>query len=488
MPSAGFIYPPSPSILHWLSAGQLATRIQRTLRLWVLLDRLYGTQPNWSLSLPQPFNYPDLRDRLFAPSHGYSDSLSAQALTTHCSDSTCVCHKTLKGWLGDANPHLPDAEWMTEMGNLTGLPPTELEHHLHQCPFATVHRSLRDDLKRLSQQGWLESLHQGRYRCLSTDHLPAPPASCLMAPTSLFPSLGSAQAWEVLRVLEAVSFVQPNLQLVVQSLWEQLTATNFHRLQAEPRQRIFIHLDYILSEETQERVDDLQEQIEHLWRTPDGGVIQFKTWLARAERQVQVTVYPVCLHYARRAKYLSAYGLDPEGKIAWHNYRLDRITSKRLKVLPWGDPAVPKPLKNLRHRGELPSPEFVKSELNVAWGFNFYLPRHLLILRFPVKFARWYVDNTIRHPTFRAIAYTQLPDLIRQEMADPNEQQALLNLIASRPSTDAYYIAWIRAGDINVIMRLRDWRPNGEVIAPLSLRQSITEEVEQELANYRQKP
>jgi hypothetical protein len=47
------------------------------------------------------------------------------------------------------------------MAQLTGLAATELEQHLDQCPFATVHRSLRDDLKLLSQQGWLEATPAG---------------------------------------------------------------------------------------------------------------------------------------------------------------------------------------------------------------------------------------------------------------------------------------------------------------------------------------
>lgn len=486
MSAIGFLYPPSPSILHWLSAGQLAHRLQRTLRLWVLLHRLYGVQPHWSTSLPQPFSYPDIRERLFADSHGRSDSLSAQDLTATCADLTCLCHKTLQTWLYEVSPRLTASEWLTEMAQLTGLAATELEQHLDQCPFATVHRSLRDDLKLLSQQGWLEPLPQGRYRCVSTAKLPLPPppAASLTAHSALFAPLSAAQTWEMLRVLEALAFVQPNLQLVVQALWEQLTAIDAHRLREEPSQRIFIHLDYILSEAMQEKVDDFQEQIEQLWGTPDGGVIQFKTWLAREERQVPVTVYPVCLHYARRAKYLSAYGLDPEGNLAWHNYRLDRIASKKLKVLAWGDPGVPQGLKELRHAGELPSPEAVKAKLDEAWGFNFYLPRQLLLLRFPAKFAHWYVDHTVRHPTFCPIAYSRLPDLIRQEITDPLEQQETLKLIARRSASDAYYAVWIRAGDINVMMRLRDWRPNGEVIAPLSLRQDIAKEVTQELAHY----
>jgi CRISPR-associated protein (TIGR03985 family) len=105
-------------------------------------------------------------------------------------------------------------------------------------------------------------------------------------------------------------------------------------------------------------------------------------------------------------------------------------------------------------------------------------------LRFPATFARWYVDNTVRHPTFRSIAYSRLPDLVRQEIPDPLEQQEVLKLIDRRSANDAYSAVWIRAGDINVTMRLRDWRPNGEVIAPLSLRQDIAKEVTQELAHY----
>ncbi len=45
-------------------------------------------------------------------------------------------------------------------------------------------------------------------------------------------------------------------------------------------------------------------------------------------------------------------------------------------------------------------------------------------------------------------------------------------------------MAWIRTGDINVYMRLREWRPNGEVIAPLSIRYQMKAEAEQELENY----
>ncbi|MCT7982366.1 TIGR03985 family CRISPR-associated protein [Laspinema sp. A4] len=60
-----------------------------------------------------------------------------------------------------------------------------------------------------------------------------------------------------------------------------------------------------------------------------------------------------------------------------------------------------------------------------------------------------------------------------------------MQVLANRSETDAYYRAWIREGDINVRMRLRSWRPNGEVILPLSLRHQMAEEVTRELSHYR---
>jgi CRISPR-associated protein (TIGR03985 family) len=94
------------------------------------------------------------------------------------------------------------------------------------------------------------------------------------------------------------------------------------------------------------------------------------------------------------------------------------------------------------------------------------------------------VDNTERHPTFEPIAYKQLRSLIAKEVSDSQERQQLLEIVKKSSPEDAYYRAWIRTGDINVIMRLRDWRPNGEVIAPLSIRERLKSEAVQELANY----
>ncbi|WP_253188109.1 TIGR03985 family CRISPR-associated protein [Leptolyngbya sp. 'hensonii'] len=471
-------------MLQWLSAGQLGNRLQRTVRLWVLLSHLYGPTWNWAIQLPQPFSYPDLRDRLFAPTHKQSDNLSIEVITSTCTDPSCACHQTMQAWLSGTHLIPSEPRWLEEMIHLTGLSMAELQGQLQLYPFATVHRSLREDLKLLAKLGWLQSSDRGSYLCQIPAHWPEPPTEVETAPE--LARLSSSETWDLLRALESVSFMQPNLEPTIQALWDQATKADppMSRLEQEPTQRIFLELEYILFPDTQDRVDTYQDQLTQLWRKGEGGVITFEYFMARAQKQVQVIVHPVCIHYVRRAKYLSAYGLDPEGQIGWHNYRLDRIVSDRLRILPWGDPLVPKALKDLWHAGQLYTPDYVREQLRQAWGFNFYLRRELLLLRFPRAFAHGYVEDTVRHETFRSIAYKKIPALLQREHVPEPEQQQILALLQQRSAKDAYYHAWVRIGDINVTMRLRDWRPNGEVLAPCSLRQQMAEEATQELAHY----
>jgi CRISPR-associated protein (TIGR03985 family) len=457
----------------------LASRWQRVVRLWWLLRSLYGSESPWR-SLPDPFRYGDLRSRLFAPSHGQADQTTVSALTKACRGGDCVCQKSLQALIAARAPELDWEDWRAGMVQSTGLPPEQIA--LTGRPFAAVHRSIRDDLKALVTQGWLRQTGRGLFQRVPSADWPV--LAGMGAEEAA--GLSTAETWELLSALQAIAFVQPNLEVVINRLWEQATATSEqhrHGWQAEPTQRIFVHLDYILPTPVQERIDTHQEVIEQLWRSPDGGVIQFENHLARQNRTATVTVYPVCLHYARRAKYLSAYGLDPDGAIGWHNYRLDRIGSERLRVLPWGDPAIPTELKQMRACGELPTPADVEAALAEAWGFNFYLPKAWLLMRFPAAFARWYVDDTERHPTFQPVAYGDLPGLMAAHA--PEGRQRLRGVIEGRSSTDVYYQGWVRLGDINVVMRLRDWRPNGEVIAPWGLRRQMGQEAIQEVGHYR---
>jgi CRISPR-associated protein (TIGR03985 family) len=304
----------------------------------------------------------------------------------------------------------------------------------------------------------------------------------------------TAQSGAVLQTLDRISQILPECTVLVDQMW---TAWVQHAqglptvqetpaaIQWEPEQRIFLHLDYVLPEDDRDRVDDYQAQLTALWQQ-ERGVIAFQNWLARQERAESVITYPVCLHYVRRAKYLTGYGVQADGALGWHNYRMDRIRSARLKVLPWGDRAIPLPLQRLHDRGQLPTSEAVQAALDAAWGFNFYLPRAWLLIRFPAWFARGYVDRTERHPTFAPIAYTDIPRRVRQVGLDAAAQGQVLGLVQRRSPTDTYYQGWMRVGDITLQMRLRDWRPLGETLAPMEVRDRMIKEAEQELAQYRQ--
>jgi CRISPR-associated protein (TIGR03985 family) len=380
-----------------------------------------------------------------------------------------------------------------------------------------VHRSLRGDLEKLAQIGWLKVLPRGEFQILPVDLLPQlspdiyagfnlgltnekSPSQLPMVNSWLSQNLSRQQSLDLLVALDTLSMVQPNLELILDSLSELLIAEQDSDRLLSKHQKLphtFVNLDYILPPEVQDRVDDYHKQLEDLWHTADSGIIQFNyeviqqnsvlkpTDFSKFSSQVkQITVYPVSIHYLRRAKYLSAYGSDPNGNMGWHNYRLDRITSESLKILAWGDRNVPKALKELRNSGKLPTSQEVEIELGKAWGFKFYEEPQLLLIRFSEDFARWYVDNTVRHPTFRAIPYARITPLLQKAVANDYERDTILEILRQRDPSDRYYQALIRPNDINIIQRLRDWRPNGEVLAPISLRQRMVDEATQELMHY----
>lgn len=487
-----FSYSPAPEVLQWLSAGKLASRLHRSIRLWVILTCLYSSEVNWAADLPDPFNYSSIRDRLFSPKHPTSDRLSTEQIEENCNDRQCICHRSVVELLETDLASHQIKEWQQQVRQLTAWSSTELEQQLKRLPFLTVHRTIRDDLKHLAKMGWLSKVNDGSYRCCPASAWPRPPHATLSGIPSesvgtqsqSLNDLSEVQKQQLLQELELISFIQPDLEKTIQLLRLTMNAQeSVIKAPADRQKRIFVHPDYTLAEKTQAQVEIYQQQLEELWAKPDSGVIQFESWLPRADRRIKLIVYPVCLHYVRRAKYLSAYGVDPYGQFGWHNYRLDRIISDRLGVLAWDHPDVPSDLHQLWQQKQLPTSKTIETELSKAWGFNFYFPRSLLIMRFGNWFARWYVNDMEQHPTFKLVPYKALQKLIQQHT--PSEDQAeLLKIVQRQSPKDFYYQAWIREGDTNVLMRLRDWRSNGEVIAPLSMREMMRQEALKELSYY----
>jgi CRISPR-associated protein (TIGR03985 family) len=192
-------------------------------------------------------------------------------------------------------------------------------------------------------------------------------------------------------------------------------------------------------------------------------------------------VYPVCIYYAQRAVYLCAFGQTPTAQGRWYNYRLDKILE--IEDLSWNDLDLPQFLWESYQKGNLPTPDDIQMEMDgVAWGFDFYLERRVMLLRFDRQFNDYYIEGTFRHQTFQRISYQQAEQLIIEQGV--KEKQQLLKLLHSRSKNDAYYRVNYREGDTNVELRLRSWRPRVEVIFPLKLRQKIAKEVMQEAQLY----
>jgi len=143
---------PNTQILHWLVQGNLASSMSRAVRFWVILGIIYRDR-----LLPDLFRYPDLRNRLYSPQHPTSEKLKAESFVNGCDDRHCICAKSLSYWL-----HLTEAT-QPQLQAFAGFDQQQCETELSQLPFATVHRSLRTDLEKLSQLGWLKALPRGAF-------------------------------------------------------------------------------------------------------------------------------------------------------------------------------------------------------------------------------------------------------------------------------------------------------------------------------------
>ena len=144
---------PTPQILHWLVQGNLASSMSRAMRYWVILGMIYRDR-----QLPDLFRYPDLRDRLYSPQHPTSEKLKAETFINGCSDRHCICANSLNQWLQATEGT------RGQLQALTGFDQQQCETELAQLPFATVHRSLRGDLEKLAQLGWLKALPRGEFQ------------------------------------------------------------------------------------------------------------------------------------------------------------------------------------------------------------------------------------------------------------------------------------------------------------------------------------
>lgn len=255
--------------------------------------------------------------------------------------------------------------------------------------------------------------------------------------------------------------------------------------------RFLMHVEYVVSPEANARISDLQDRLKQIWSQPLVPPIRILYDSASLGRVGKRIIYPVCIYYFQRAPYLCAFGQKPKNKnhVDWHNYRLDRI--QEIEELSWDNQDVPALLKLKCFIKEPPSLEEIKTKMSEAWGFDFYQPSRKMLLRFDKNFHDSYIINTFRHDTFKFInAKADFTKFIQQYSPNQFEKEMLLRILGSLPDRPddedypyAYYCADYRVDDTNLIdnnvmMRLRAWGPNVEVLLPGELRDRMAEHIQ----------
>ena len=101
-----------------------------------------------------------------------------------------------------------------------------------------------------------------------------------------------------------------------------------------------------------------------------------------------------------------------------------------------------------------------------------------MLLRFDPYFHDSYIDRTERTALFKTISFDAAERLLKNASANTSEQnEILLKILRSRPHKDVYCRVEYHVGDRAVIMRLRAWGQQVEVLSPWDLRQQMREDI-----------
>ena len=460
--SATFRNPPNPKILQQLANGSLdqMQNLTRAIRLWVLLSWLYGDEGYNALA--NSFTYADWRAAFFG--ENYKDE--KQEDIASYPDPNCACNKTTKQWLikGDVSVN----EWRQSLQKLIAISDFDLDELLAEKLFAQVRKSLQNDFDLLVSRTWLQLITDAPGRSKNYRRLETIPSIFEQSKDSNYESNLSSKAQIY---LDMFSFLDPSLPLLAEQVLDEADADNH---------RVFLYVDYLVPESSslEDAVEQFQSELQEIW---DSGNITPLLLTYRSAHQnliKECVVYPVCIYFMERAKYLCGYGSTPRGEINWYKYRLDRIISKRIEPLDWQDPRVPQLLKEKYEENNLPTPKTVNDLLKEAWGCDFYKESALMVLRFDRTFAQSYLQGITIHNTFTAIDYDRAARLITQYTPNPEERSALLEILQSHPTTDAYYQLYYRNTDYYPLRWLRALGSKVEILLPWHLRREMAREIQ----------
>jgi CRISPR-associated protein (TIGR03985 family) len=239
-------------------------------------------------------------------------------------------------------------------------------------------------------------------------------------------------------------------------------------------QRFYLDTDYIVNVDEAEICDVLLSS----WSKDPVSLVKF-TYKSISEGQnFECVVYPVLFIYPTRAVYLVAFGGNPKAKIAWYNYRIDRIQNiteiKQKDITPEQHKLYDCPDLN---------PEWAIEQWNSAYGFDFYQEAEEMLLRFDANFYKRYVANTEREIDFEPMHQDRSYGEAKKFLVD-RRQHDLLKVLEKCNQKDIYCKVPYRVKDNNVIMRLRAWGSCVEVIYPPNLRKRMADDIFTTWQNY----
>lgn len=468
-----FDIPPLVELLTTFARGSLRQDLARSVRLWVILHSIYG---EINLGFNHRFTYNEWRDRFFTEA-----SAQHQRDTVPVShDPACRCAISLQAWLFESEMGTSRQSWYQAFLQLYQITPAELDQLLETgflgragmagggpgrkpLPqgrlFAVTGKQLQIDFADLAKAGWLDLVAGKPTTYQKATNLP--------------------------------TLVQRSTKIDVRELVGNAIANDavdlFEYLGQPIRgvQRLFLNLEYIVPIKLSEQVANWQQHLRQVWEQEPVSPIRIVYQSARLYGEEQeYVVYPVCVHYFQRAPYLYAYGCNPcsTQQPNWYDFRLDRIQA--LQVLTWDDPSVDALLRDRCLRRSPPSPDDVQHQLTDAWGFDIHCSSDTLLIRFDRYFHNHYVANTERATLLASVNTKVAARLIGAAELTTSQQESLLSVLEKKPK-DIYCRVNHRLNDRNVLMRLRAWGANVEVLLPWSLRVQMAKEMQETWKLYK---
>jgi CRISPR-associated protein (TIGR03985 family) len=462
-PTADFLFPASTiEYLTQLTSGALRqpTTIGKSMRLWLLLRSLYGPG-ECCLELPTPFTFADwykaaieqggITNWFAPPVPKITEITVGDCLTVAGIDSNkWLQHPTLRALNAD------------EKRELVGLFP----YAPGGKDLNSFKKKLKYDFTALVKLGYLDTSQENGLN----QYYRKPQAHIQIR---FKQDIGHGQTNSSINALESPDYVI-----------DEYLADFAHNFKAPiaGTSRFFMDLDYVIPSRLSQKVLSLQTQLSQIWAQQPSPPIRLSYISAsRNQRFTELVTFPVCLYYSQRACYLCAYGESPDPDSPWYNFRLDKVES--LEDLSW-HAELPRVLNEI-DQNELPGPLAIEEFLQESWGFDFNLPSKQLVLRFPKAFNDLYIKDTERHETFEAVTLKGVHALITK--ANPPQCSDLLQHL-DQHRDDAYYTAQYRANDNKIIMRLRAWGPNVEVLLPSDLRLRMAADIQATASLYPSPP